>query len=104
MPAVRGVAVKPGKAPKESFQGRLSARGQVVIPQALREWAELREGTLLVFQPQPDGSILMRRSAPESVRFHKLRGAWADNAPEVRKRLQAVRQPGLELLTREPAE
>lgn len=52
-----------GQMPGEAFHGKLSARGQVVIPQALREWAELREGTLLTFNPQPDGSTAERGDA-----------------------------------------
>lgn len=101
MSGMRGVAVGRGRIPDESFEGKLSARGQVVIPQPLREWAELREGTLLTFTPQPDGSILIRRRAPESRRFSKLRGAWQDDAATVRERLKEVRHPSLETLSPE---
>lgn len=98
MSRMRGAAVRRGRIPDESFEGKLSARGQVVIPQPLREWAELREGALLTFSPQSDGSILIRRRAPDSSRFSKLRGAWQDDATTVRGRLTEVRRPALELL------
>lgn len=98
MSGIRGVAVRRDRIPDESFQGKLSSRGQVVIPQPLREWAELREGTLLTFTPQSDGSILIRRRAPERRSFSKLRGAWRDDAAAVRERLKEVRRPSLELL------
>ena len=104
MPATRGFAVNHDKTPAESFLGKLSARGQVVIPQALREWAELREGTQLIFSAGPDRSILIRRGAPDTTRFEKLRGAWNDSASAVRERLEAVRQPTLEVLPPEPEE
>ncbi len=104
MSGMRGVAVRRGKVPGESFEGKLSARGQVVIPQPLREWAELREGTRLTFMPQPDGSILIRRHAPDDSRFSKLRGAWQQDAHTVRERLREVRHPSLDLLPPEGSE
>ena len=64
-----------------------------MIPQPLREWAELREGTRLTFTPQPDGSIVIRRMAPDTTRFGKLRGAWQDEATTVAERLEDVRHP-----------
>ena len=104
MSSMRGGAVRRRKVPDESFEGKLSARGQVVIPQPLREWAELREGTLLTFTPQPDGSILMRRHAPEDGRFSKLRGAWRQDTDTVEQRLREVRRPSLDLLPPESSE
>ena len=104
MSGMRGVVVKRGTLPDESFVGKLSARGQVVIPQPLREWAELREGTLLVFTPQSDGAILVRSLAPDSTSFSKLRGAWHDIAPSVRERLREVGHPSLERLPPEGKE
>lgn len=81
MSGMRGVAVRRGRVPDQSFEAKLSARGQVVIPQPLREWAKLHGGTMLTFTPQPDGSILIRRSTPENGRFSKLRGAGGTTLP-----------------------
>ncbi len=92
-----GAAVKPGKEPQGRFRGKLSSRGQVVIPQVLRQWAELREGTPLEFVPQSDGSILIRRGVPETD-FRRLRGAWHSDARAISERLRTLREPSLEAL------
>ena len=99
-----GTEVRRREVPDKSFEGKMSARGQVVIPQPLREWAELREGSRLTFSPQADGSILMRRHTPEDGRFNKLRGAWRQDTETVQQRLREVRRPSLDLLPPEGSE
>jgi hypothetical protein len=56
---------------------------------------------MLTFTPQPDGSILIRRSTPENGRFSKLRGAWRDDVAIIRGRLKEVRHPSLDILSAE---
>ena len=85
--------MRQAKVSVESFEGKISARGQVVIPHPLREWAQLREGTPLILIPHPDGSILIRRRDSGNTRIGKLRGAWQDDAALIRERLTRVRHP-----------
>jgi AbrB family looped-hinge helix DNA binding protein len=58
----------------------VSSKGQISLPSALREAADIRQGDRLVLEPQEDGTILMRRDQPES--FASCIGAWRDRPDE----------------------
>jgi len=56
----------------------LGARGRVVLPAAVRERLELREGDRLVLVVEPDGTM---RLAPLRRQVQRLQGAYAHVAP-----------------------
>jgi antitoxin PrlF len=53
--------------------GRIGARGQVVIPKALRERARLQPGDIVDFELRDKGIVLIARRSPASLggRFSK---------------------------------
>ena len=82
------------RVPEGEFHGRLSSRGQIVIPQALREWAELGDGTTIIFRPLQDGSIVLKVTVNGTMELKRWLFQWGPDCevlspPEFRKEVAA---------------
>lgn len=82
--------------PRGPQRGRLSSKGQVVIPKSLRDWAGLRHGDEVAFQAQPDGSIRIERPQPDASPFARFRGAWRDKGVTAAA-IRAMRRPEMDI-------
>lgn len=81
--------------PQKPQRGRLSSKGQVVIPRALRQWAELRTGDDLVFTAQSDGTIRIERASTGPSPFSKFREAWRASGVTMQQ-VRAMRRPEMD--------
>ena len=47
------------------MRSRISSKGQITIPAEIRESLGLRAGTLVVFEPRPEGALLRKGTTGE---------------------------------------
>jgi AbrB family looped-hinge helix DNA binding protein len=62
----------------ERFSARMGARGRVVLPKAVRDRLELREGDRLVLTVDQDGDVRLSSARQIAERFH---GFFSDQFP-----------------------
>jgi AbrB family looped-hinge helix DNA binding protein len=62
---------------------RLSAEGQITLPEEVREVLKLKPGDLVAYEIQ-SGKVMLRRAKPFDAAFHKALSATLDewNTPE----------------------
>jgi antitoxin PrlF len=55
---------------------RVTRKGQITIPKRVRDYLGIEPGSMVEFEPTPDGRILLLKQGarPEPSRFEKLRG------------------------------
>jgi len=85
-----------GPLPEGPRRSRISSKGQVVIPHALRQWADLRPGDDIVFTAAADGSIRVERADEPASPFAQFRGAWRGTGVTI-EGLRAMRHPEMGL-------
>ncbi len=77
---------------------RLSSKGQVTVPRAVREALSLRQGDRLVFRVEGDRAVLAKThgllslAGSVSVPAAKRGAAWADVLRETRRARAAARR------------
>ena len=58
---------------------RITSKGQVTIPQAVRQQAGLHPNSDVEFEVRPNGDVVLRRAAaaesPERAAFQRVRGS-----------------------------
>lgn len=82
--------------PRPPLKARLSSKGQLVIPRALRKALGLRSGTEFTFRVEPDGDIVLHSGKPSLERFFGAGKRYAKKNLTVRRMdkliMQAVRE------------
>jgi AbrB family looped-hinge helix DNA binding protein len=55
---------------------RVTRKGQITIPKRVRDYLGIEPGSMVEFEPTPDGRIVLIKpgAPPEPSRFEKLRG------------------------------
>ena len=55
---------------------RVTRKGQITIPKRVRDYLGLEPGSMVEFEPTPDGRIVLLKQGtkPEPSRFERIRG------------------------------
>jgi len=87
--------------PFESHRAKVSAKGWVVIPAALRKRFGIKPGASVVFQEAPDGIVLVpEEKDPVDALFGKLAGKASLTDALLRERARETKREEDKLRTR----
>jgi AbrB family looped-hinge helix DNA binding protein len=70
---------------------KLGARGQIVIPKALRESMGIEAGDLLLITAEADQLLIMPAEKYAKVTRGLLKGTWGDSPKQIQKYLTEER-------------
>ena len=79
------------------MQTKISTKGQVVLPKAIRDRRRWKAGTLLTVEERPDGVLLFPVKAPDRTSLAELRrdhAARRDAIEATRQLVLPFRAPG----------